>query len=118
MIYSCFNERLGLYEYFEEPTGHPVNGDLPIPKLPAEAGTIGVPARDAGRPLPPGAKPAGTGWHAKGMVVSCSPSHVAAISGLGGVGDAVKEHPYLAVGVAALAMYGLWSIYVSSMQGL
>jgi len=71
MMYSCFNDKLGLYEYFEGPGHHPTNGDLPTPRDGQMAGTVGVPAADAGRRLPSGVRRAGTGWEAKGMVVNC-----------------------------------------------
>jgi hypothetical protein len=71
MIYSCFDQNKGLYDYFQDTEMRPINGDLPIPKFPSSTGRIGVPAIEAGRPLPSGAKPAGSGWHARGMVVNC-----------------------------------------------
>jgi hypothetical protein len=71
MIYSCFNERAGLYEYFENAATHPTNGDLPVPSPGPKAGKIGVPAMNAGRFLPSDAKRAGSGWHARGIVVDC-----------------------------------------------
>lgn len=71
MMYSCFNQSTGLYEYFQDDSTRPINGDLPIPKLPASTGRIGVPSIEAGRPLPGGAKKIGKGWHARGMVVQC-----------------------------------------------
>lgn len=83
MIYSCFNPPLGLYEYFEDDRQHPTNGDLPVPKLPKQTGRVGVPAMDAGRPLPTDAKRMGTGWEARGMIVNCKPMATPGLSGLG-----------------------------------
>lgn len=72
MIYSCFNEQLGLYEYFESTERHAVNGDLPVPELNGlMAGRVGVPARDAGRTMPSSAKRVGTGLMARGVIVNC-----------------------------------------------
>jgi hypothetical protein len=71
MIYSCFDPTVGLYDYYEAPGDIAFNSDLPTPKLPPIAGTIGVPAIDAGRPLPSNAKHVGKGWHARGMVAAC-----------------------------------------------
>lgn len=71
MIYSCFDPKAGLYDYFADSVQRPINADLPIPKLPAAAGKVGVPAIEAGRPMPADAKHVGRGWHAKGMVVVC-----------------------------------------------
>ena len=69
MIYSIFIPERGEYEYYESADVQlPLNADLPVPALPAIAGQIGVPAIDAGRPLPANAKPIGRGWHARGMV--------------------------------------------------
>lgn len=83
MIYSCFNPQLGLYEYFEDATTHPTNGDLPVPNLAKMAGKVGVPAQDAGRKLPPGAKRAGRGWRARGIIVQCKNASAPKLSGLG-----------------------------------
>jgi len=86
MNYSCFDERTGLYTYFSDHRTHAANGDLPVPKLGGlMAGQIGVPAREAGRDLPSGAKKVGTGWRAKGVVVDCG--FAAKAAGLGGLAD-------------------------------
>jgi len=74
MIYSCFNAQRGLYDYFETSEQLMINADLPIPNLPSMAGKIGVPAMEAGRPLPMGARRVGSGWTARGMVSSCKPA--------------------------------------------
>lgn len=80
MIYSCFNEKAGHYEYFRDDRSAPINGDLPVPQLAdRQAGKVGVPARDAGRPLPKDARKFGVGWQARGMIVSCKPSAVRGI---------------------------------------
>jgi hypothetical protein len=72
MIYSCFDQNSGLYRYFQDNTQIPVNGDLPVPNyLKGRATKLGVPALEAGRPLPPHAKAIGTGLQARGMIVSC-----------------------------------------------
>lgn len=80
MLYSCFNQAAALYDYFEDGLAIPVNGDLPIPSLPPIAGKIGVPALQAGRPLPVGAKHVGQGFAARGIIVECGQS--------GSLGDA------------------------------
>mgnify|MGYP001607312283 CR=1 FL=1 len=71
MIYSCFNARSALYDYFEDSRQLPVNADLPVPKFSVMAGKIGVAAIDAGRPLPSDARRTGQGWHARGIIVQC-----------------------------------------------
>ena len=70
MIYSCFDARSGLYRYFEDSASQPVNSDLPVPSFP-RATKIGVPAIEAARALPAEARPAGSGWHARGIIVQC-----------------------------------------------
>jgi hypothetical protein len=71
MIYSCFNEQTGLYEYLEDDATQRMNGDLPIPSFPMTAGEIGVPAREAGRPAPIGARKVGQGLEPRGVIVQC-----------------------------------------------
>jgi len=71
MRYSCFNPTSGLYDLYEDSTQLPVNGDLPVPKLASQAGKVGVPAIDCGRPLPVEARHVGTSWHADGFIVQC-----------------------------------------------
>lgn len=71
MIYSCFEPKSGLYDYFETADRIPINADLPIPKLPQGVSGIGVPAIEAGRPMPFNARHVGQGWHARGMLINC-----------------------------------------------
>lgn len=73
MIVSCFNDKSGMYDYYEAASAtYPFNADLPTPNMPAEIGKIGVPAIDAARNRPRDAKLVGRGWHARGVVVDCS----------------------------------------------
>lgn len=114
MIYSCFNERAGHYEYFQDDRAHAVNGDLPIPILQGlQAGQVGVPARDAGRALPAGAKRVGTGWEARGMIVQCKSSP---LRGLAGGTDATNLGLRIGVLVVggSLAIYGLVRLYMDT----
>lgn len=100
MIYSCFNEKAGHYEYFEDDRALAVNGDFPVPQLQRlQAGRVGVPARDAGRVLPSGAKRAGTGWQARGVIVQCKPQAMRGLSGLGAHDTGTLA--YLTIGVWA-----------------
>lgn len=72
MIYSCFDQKSGQYRYFQDSLQIPVNGDLPVPNyLKNRATKLGVPALEAGRPLPRDAKMVGRGIAARGMIVSC-----------------------------------------------
>lgn len=72
MIYSCFNSKSGLYDYFADKKQLAINADLPIPRLPSVVQGIGAPSVDAGRPLPAGARFTGSGWLPRGMIVRCS----------------------------------------------
>jgi hypothetical protein len=72
MIYSCFDHGLGMYRYYADERGHATNGDLAVPKLPVTSSKIGTSSLEAGRPLPSGAKPTGTGFRARGIVVRCA----------------------------------------------
>jgi len=103
MIYSCFQQTPGMYAYFEGPGDIPINGDLPVPKLPPAVGGIGVPSIVAGRPLPAGSKYVGSGWHARGMLVKCGSSGLGATPDLAG---AVLGF-VIAGGLAAGAIYWL-----------
>lgn len=104
MIYSCFDPDAGLYRYFEDGTRRPINADLPVPKLPSKAGKIGFAAIEAARPLPSAAKPAGSGWHARGIIVRCPKGPLSGLGELGTTGTTV-----LAFGVAAVALWLLTS---------
>lgn len=92
MIYSCFNEQTGQYDYFQNGTTYPVNGDLPTPPSRSVAGSVGVPSREAGRDLPGDAAPAGSGRAARGMIVNCHSS------GFGELGEGTKAGGYIALG--------------------
>jgi hypothetical protein len=108
MLYSCFDPQTGLYNVFEDSVTHPVNGDLPVPKLSelSYAGTVGVPAIEAGRKLPSGVSKVGTSWNAKGLVVNCGASQA---SGLGEVSSENSGVVYALLGcvVGVLATYFL-----------
>jgi hypothetical protein len=67
-----------MYEVFEDSRQAALNADLPVPNLGEEINGIGVPARDAGRPLPSGARRVGTSWQPQGIIVRRS----------GGIGSA------------------------------
>jgi hypothetical protein len=90
MIYSCFDPKSGLYDYYEGPDTYPINADLPVPShLPAEIPGIGVPSIVAARPMPSGLQPAGKGWHARGMLVDCGRTPLGDDSW--GMGDAIRS---------------------------
>lgn len=115
MIYSCFDERHGLYDYYEDDSRIPTNGDLPIPKPPSDAGRIGAPSRESGRPLPWSANKIGSGWHARGMVVNCNNNSM--MSGFGQNGYSSPWNiivPGLAVIGAGSMIYFLWQAYLKT----
>lgn len=107
MIYSCFDPPSGKYRYFEDDEQVPVNGDLPVPTWLSGrvANGIGVPTADAGRPLPTGAKPKGTGFEARGQIVRCGAQ---AVSGLGDLGTYEPKKVAFAAAMVAVGAY-LWS---------
>jgi hypothetical protein len=103
VIYSAFDEASGYYRYYEDSRGHPVNADLPIPPIAPEAGRVGAPARECGRTLPLDARPIGTGWHARGLIVASAAPRV-------GVGDYAGPPPWkIGVGIAlgAIVVWGV-----------
>jgi len=85
MRYSKFDEQTGMYTVYEDRSTHPLNGDLPVPALRGAVKNIGVSAREAGRPLPSGARKIGHSWHPQGVIVAAHPRGM--LSGLGGVND-------------------------------
>lgn len=91
MRYSCFSAETGMYRYFEDSQTQPINGDLPVPQFGTKT-RLGVPSIAAARPLPRGARPTGTGWAARGMIVKCPGSGGGAALGLLGL---EQESPYL-----------------------
>lgn len=106
MKYSRFVPELGLYEVFEDALRHPINADLPVPKLPGRIGNIGVPAGHAGRPLPSDAKRVGTSWRPVGQIVVPKSG-----SDLRGIGDTAQAHPVLTVLGSALVGWLLFRLY-------
>lgn len=62
MIYSVHDPYTGQFRYFEAGPEVAINNDLPTPQFDAAIRTkIGVPASEAARPLPSGARQVGTG---------------------------------------------------------
>lgn len=100
MIYSCFDDARGVYRYFQDGDNRPINADLPVPSFRSRT-KIGVPAIEAGRPLPSAAQPIGEGWHARGMVVRCGSA--SSFSGLGAMPSSQVMWPLGAAGVGAAA---------------
>ena len=80
MIYSRFNAARADYDVFEDGERHPLNGDFPVPRLDRDVGGIGVPASEAGRALPTGARRVGSSWHARGLLVRPERSSLGAMT--------------------------------------
>jgi len=99
--YSCFDAPTGLYRYFADGSTHPINTDLPIPKLPPKAGKVGVPAREAGRPLPSAAREVGRGLRARGIIVQCDQS---ALGGWWTELEPASKRNYIVAGIAAVSV--------------
>jgi hypothetical protein len=110
MLYSRFDATRGLYDVFEDAVTRPVNADLPVPRLGAVVGGIGVPASEAGRPLPAGAKHVGESWHAKGLIVS--PGQGGSLSGMGSGSLTV-----LGVVIVAVSAVGSYALYMRRAHG-
>lgn len=103
MIYSVFNDKRGVYAYYEGPAEIPINADLPVPRLPPVSGKIGVAAIVAARPLPPEARFIGEGWHARG-IVSRQGGAIGAVPSAGEAWDWVKGGGWVWLAGGALAI--------------
>ena len=68
MKYSSFDAGSGHYKVYEDASTIPINGDLPVPPLGQELNGIGVPAMDAARFLPSGARYVGDSLAPVGMI--------------------------------------------------
>ena len=102
MLYSCFDAPRGEYRVFENSKTQPANGDLSVPRLSSLfVGNIGVPAMDAGRPLPSDAQYVGHAPNAQGMIVNCE----GGMSGFGEVSPTTAK--VIGIGILVLAGYGL-----------
>ena len=104
MIYSRFDDTSGLYDLFEDAEGRAINSDLPVPMTGQMANGIGVPASEAGRPIPSSAKFVGKSWHARGIVAT--PGQGPALAGLGATTKG--ENIAVAFSLAGLAVLGLF----------
>lgn len=105
MRYSRFNEQTGYYDVYEDDTTHPLNGDLPVPSLRrGVVKNIGISAREAGRPLPRGARKIGQSWHPQGVVVAAVPGGV--LAGLGGPTDGAAGLFWIGGGAIAGGLLG------------
>lgn len=67
LVYSRWRPDSGGYDYFESSYRQNINDDLPAPEL-TLASKIGVPSIEAGRPIPAGSQPAGSGDEPIGLI--------------------------------------------------
>lgn len=105
MIYSKWRADRGGYDYFETSGPDiPLGNDIPVPTLP-EGTRIGVASIEAGHPIPAGAKPAGSGALAVGLI---SPTKRArGLLGLGSLAQSFVPGAYLWF---ASGIVGGWAI--------
>lgn len=81
MIFSKWRPTKGGYDYFETKGGNiPLGNDLPTPRLP-NGTSIGVASIEAGRAVPAGAKRAGSGELAVGMVAPTKSTALGVVTG-------------------------------------
>lgn len=105
MIFSQWQPDGG-YKYFESSKRLPIGDDVPEVRLPAPSGGIGVPAQDAGYPLPPDAQFVGEGDMPRGIM---SPMARDGFWGLGAVRTSLttdeKVVVLFVIGVLAAAVW-------------
>lgn len=108
MIFSEWNPDGG-YNYYLAAERHGIGDDLPDAALPAPTNGIGVPAQDAGRQVPRGAKKVGQGPIARGVIAPMERSQVLGLSGsaLGEIFGSVNVVSLLIAGGLVWAGYEL-----------
>lgn len=75
IVYSRWRPDDGSYDYFVANLVQNINDDLPAPEL-EPATKIGVPSIEAGRPIPSGARKAGSGDEAVGLIAPVDGSRI------------------------------------------
>ena len=106
MIYSSWSPTTGEYDYYQAADPQGLNDDLPIPRMPAPT-ELGVPSVEGGRDLPGGAKHAGSGELARGLI-----THPAKVQLFGTAlnAEGVKSAAMWFV-VGALSASLLWAVW-------
>ena len=106
MMYSRWRPTIGGYDYFKSGEREiPLGNDLPIPSLPR--GTkIGVASVEAGRDIPAGAQPAGSGALAVGLIAPTKKAGF--LSGLGVLATSTIPSSYLWL---ATGIVSGWAIF-------
>jgi hypothetical protein len=101
MIFSAWRPDGG-YDYYEASVRHGIGDDLPEAELPPSVKGLGVPAQDAGRRLPPGARLVGNGPRPRGVLVPMDRGQVQGLRGTDASGGSSFWTPVLVVMAAAL----------------
>ena len=101
MIYSRWRPDTGGYDYFETPERYGLADDLPVPPLHG-GHPIGIPSLECGRPIPPGARPIGSGRTAKGVI---APVDRTGLSGTGVFGELPGWVKWLGVAAGLAGIY-------------
>lgn len=106
MFYSRWRPHEGGYDYFESDEEHNLNDDLPTPQL-EDAGGIGVPSIEAGRPIPTGAVYVGSGEQAVDVIAPVERGRLVkrAQLGLSALSNGVPWGPII---VGTVIGYGIW----------
>lgn len=105
MIFSQWQPEGG-YRYFETDHVHPIGDDLPDVRIPAPSGNIGVPAQDAGFPIPAGAQYVGDGDHPMGIMAPMARGNGRAL----GQAKTKLSHDEIVVVLALFAILGAAAI--------
>lgn len=105
MIFSQWQPDGG-YKYFDSSKRFPIGDDVPVARMPAASGGIGVPAQDVGYPLPPDAQLIGEGDMPQGIM---APMARDGFSGIGAVKTQLSNQDKVVVlfliGVLAAAVW-------------
>lgn len=105
MIFSQWQPDGG-YRYYETDHVHPIGDELPEVRMPAPSGNIGVPAQDAGFPIPSGAAYVGEGDHPVGIMAPMARNKGRAL----GQAQTKLSHDEMVVVLALLAVFGAAAI--------
>jgi len=106
VIYSRWRPEGDGYDYFDVDEVVNINDDLPTPDL-REAGRLGVPSIEAGRPIPAGASWVGNGDDAIGLVAPVDSRRLVSRSHIGALEPAPRGGADAIVLVGVLLIAGV-----------